>query len=141
MALNNPPFKMLDLPTQICIHILSFLLPDLPVTECDVSWSPCYNEDSPFGMPAAYKLRSDDEPCYPETLRANCQLHTDGMTYLYAHKTYKITVTGFGFDFLKYPGELQELPLLPYHRIKEFVIQVLGWNLAETGCQLRSQLI
>ncbi|KAL8708286.1 MAG: hypothetical protein Q9225_007624 [Loekoesia sp. 1 TL-2023] len=150
MAFTDACLRVLDLPTEIRIQILSYLLPDLPVIECDVDWSPNYNDPPRYVSPhdwepehecAAYDFRSDKEPCSTAILRANRQLHADGLRYLYVGKTYKLTVFDYGFDFLASSGQLRQLPPLPYTEIKEFVIQIAPCDLATTGWRLRSNLV
>ena len=132
------------------MQILSYLLPDLSIIECDMDWSPMCNDPPrhhspqdwfPLEEKAVYKFRSDDEPCYSDILCTSKQLYEDGRTFLYSCKTYKLTVFDFGFDFLTRSNQLPSLPPLPYGEIKEFVITVSGCNLTETGYRLREKLV
>ncbi|KAL8692342.1 MAG: hypothetical protein Q9218_002616 [Villophora microphyllina] len=126
------PFPIFDLPYELRIHILSFLLPDLPTIECDKAWSPLrefpprkYSQDMwSCNDYSAWQFRSDEGSNYMEVLRANRQLWKEGMDYLYERKSFKITVSDFGIDFLRDSDQLPKLPVLPYHRCKEFVIQI-----------------
>ena len=147
----EPHFRIMDLPAELHTHILSFVLPDLPVIRCDMDWSPCA-DDPPRGCSpatwnggwgrAAHDFRADREPCCTEILRVNNKLYQEGRRYLYGQKTYKISVFDFGFDFLDHLGFLEKLPPVPYHMMKEFVIQIAACsNLSETGYRLRSNLV
>ncbi|KAI4115684.1 MAG: hypothetical protein LQ338_007821 [Usnochroma carphineum] len=141
---------ILDLPAELRAHILSFILPDLSTIECDIGWSPT-NNDPPRNCPvriwtpdtvdSVHRFRSDDEKCDTAVLRICKQLNQDGTGYLYHLKTYKVHVFNFGIDFLSQAGDLHALPLLPYHEMKEFVIQIVGCGMAESGCRLRENLL
>lgn len=143
--------QLMDLPAELRIHILSFLLPDLPTIECDVDWSPTADScprDFPKSIwtpgvgPSVYKFRSDDEKCETAVLRACKQLHMEGTGYLYGLKTYKIHVFDFGVDFLNRAGIFLELPQIPFHEMKELIIEIFGCeDMAETGTRLRDNLM
>ncbi|KAL8706073.1 MAG: hypothetical protein Q9201_000838 [Fulgogasparrea decipioides] len=148
--MSSGSFRLLDLPVEIRTHILTFLLPNLPSIECDLDWSPLNNNAPRRTSPstwyveddAVFDFRDDGGPCYPQILCVNRQLYWEGTDYLYKQKTYKINVFEFGIDFLKESTQLCCLPPLPYHRMKEFVIQVRASNpLEETGCRLRDNLL
>lgn len=150
MASTDTCLHILDLPTEIRTHILSYLLPDLPAIECDFEWSPIYNDPPRHVSPqdwepsyeyASYNFRLDKERCSTAILRVNRQLYADGVRYLYAQRAYKLNVFDYGFDFLTESGQLRELPPLPYTKIKEFVIQITPCDLARTGWRLRSNLV
>ncbi|KAL8839215.1 MAG: hypothetical protein Q9170_001821 [Blastenia crenularia] len=140
-----------DLPTEIRIEIISYLLPDIPVIECDIGWSPNKNNPPHYWSPgqwstcepngSLYDFRSDREPCSTTILRANKQLYEDGIWYLYANKTYKLSVFNYGFDFLTKYSFLDRLPEFPFHKVKEFVIQICGCGLYTTGYRLRANLV
>ncbi|KAL8692341.1 MAG: hypothetical protein Q9218_002615 [Villophora microphyllina] len=96
------PFRFLDLPYELRIHTLSFLLPDRAVIGCD-----------------SY--------CHTQILHANKQLYKEGTNYLYRLKTFEIKIGNCAraaYDFLGEPLPLNKLPPLPYHEMKEFVIRV-----------------
>ncbi|KAI4170932.1 MAG: hypothetical protein LQ343_004590 [Gyalolechia ehrenbergii] len=143
--------RLMDLPTELCIHILSFLLPDRPTTQIEAGWSPQKNDphgitrllgwnDGPLSI---YSFRSDGETCHPSILRVNKYFNSIGTAYLYKRKTYKLTVFDAGLDFLREFCNLRTLPPLPYHLIKQFVIQVAEPNpqKPESGFQTRKHLV
>ncbi|KAL8934731.1 MAG: hypothetical protein Q9216_005760 [Gyalolechia sp. 2 TL-2023] len=142
--------KIFTLPTELRARILSYLLPNTPTIECDWDYSP-FRTDLPRSVspatwfpgtsPSVHEGRSDSEKCYTEILRTNSRLYADGITYLYSLKTYKLTVFQFGFDFLNQSGPLRQLPPLPYHEMKEFVIQLADCDVAEMGCRLRYNIL
>ncbi|KAL8839218.1 MAG: hypothetical protein Q9170_001824 [Blastenia crenularia] len=156
MSPTELPLTIVDLPKELRKHILSFLLPDLDTIECDQTLSPCRDSLPRNWPPRGWKhgngpsvcyLRTDREVgvndgiCHPQVLRVNRKLYDDGVEYLYRQKTYKISVFNYGFEFLRHSGQLDELPPLPYHHIKEFVIEVNLPDLKETGTMLRWNLL
>ncbi|KAL8924356.1 MAG: hypothetical protein Q9208_004138 [Pyrenodesmia sp. 3 TL-2023] len=150
MAATKTLFPIFNLPSELRAHILSFLLPDVNPIQCDTHWSPTA-EGPPRGCCpvtweageglSEYTFRSDGEPCQMAILRTCRCLFDDGMKQLYACKTYKAHVFDYGIDFLTEAGQLRALPQMPYRRMKEFVIQIMGCDMAETGDRLRANLV
>lgn len=147
---TNTSFQLLNLPSELRTHILSYLLPDLPVIGCDIGWSPTA-DGPPRNFPvsiwtpgvakSAYQFRSDDEKCQTAVMRACRLLYHDSVDYLYRLKTFKIDVFDYGIDFLTHARHLLTLPLVPFDEMKEFVIQIVGCDMAETGYRLRENLV
>ncbi|KAL8901471.1 MAG: hypothetical protein Q9207_005182 [Kuettlingeria erythrocarpa] len=149
MSPTNTPIGLLDLPFELRTQILSLLLPDLPTIECDSDYSPtgdgcprklCPQTWSPGDISSDYKFRSDSSKCETAILRVCKQLHEEGTDYLYRRKTYKIHVFAYGIDFLSGGGELLALPLIPFHEMKELVIEVVGCDMTRLGTRLRDEL-
>ncbi|KAL8774130.1 MAG: hypothetical protein Q9209_001238 [Squamulea sp. 1 TL-2023] len=148
----NQPFQLLDLPLELRTLILSFLLPNVPIIACSVQNSP--NTDSPprncspyawetFQQPSDYNYRrhDEDDPYSPQILRVNRQLHDEATSYLYHQKTFVLSIYNFGYDFLKESNQLENLPLLPYSEIKEFIIEVGPHTLPTQGTRLHWNLL
>ncbi|KAL8924357.1 MAG: hypothetical protein Q9208_004139 [Pyrenodesmia sp. 3 TL-2023] len=152
MVSTNTTVQLLDLPAELRTQILSFLLPDLPKIECDVGWSPTANGPprdfppslwTPGPQQSAYRFRSDEEECHTAILRTCKRLHMDGASYLYRQKTYKIHVFDYGVDFLNKAGDFAALPQIPYHEMKELIIEIVDCDshMAKTGTRLRENLL
>ncbi|KAL8958747.1 MAG: hypothetical protein Q9183_005777, partial [Haloplaca sp. 2 TL-2023] len=128
--MTNSVFRIMDLPTEIRTHILSFLLPDRNPIACSTARSPTFanpyrNEDPLTWYPEAstnFHPRTDDLPCHPQILRANRKLYDEGFAYLYKRRTYTLDLSGFGFDFLREGTQMDTLPLFPYAAVPNFVI-------------------
>ncbi|KAI4188245.1 MAG: hypothetical protein LQ346_005353 [Caloplaca aetnensis] len=149
MSLTNTSIGLLDLPFELRTQILSLLLPDLPTIECDVDYSHtgnscprklCPQTWTPGVIASDCQFRSDGSECETAILRVCKQLHEEGTDYLYRRKTYKIHVFDYGIDFLSGGGELLALPLIPFHEMKELVIEVVGCGMTRTGTRLRDEL-
>ncbi|KAL8650584.1 MAG: hypothetical protein Q9226_005089 [Calogaya cf. arnoldii] len=132
---SNHLFRLLDLPTELRTHILSYLLPSGSTITCSKEHSPHYdriplncsphswiisNEASSY----SFERASHDDAFSPQILRVNRQLHAEGTAYLYNQKTYVLAVYTSGFDFLKLSSQLSSLPILPYNSIKHFIIEI-----------------
>ena len=143
--------QILDLPFELRTEILSHLLPDLRVLTCEPGYSTTNDEPPRYNSPQTWtfptepsnlqQLRVDNAKCRLSILSASKQLHEDGVDFLYRRKTYVAQVYNFGIDFLFNAGDLRTLPSMPYHEMKEFVIQIASCDLAETGCRLRDNLV
>ncbi|KAL9023082.1 MAG: hypothetical protein Q9180_008403, partial [Flavoplaca navasiana] len=138
------------LPAEIRAHVFSYLLPNVPVIDCDTDWSP--NEESHIGYETPYTYENPlwisvysfaryDDPYFPQILRVNRQLHSEAIAYLYHQRTFVLTIYQFGFDFLKQSGPLDVLPLLPYSEIMHFVIRIKACDVRTAGRQVRKNLI
>ncbi|KAL8778722.1 MAG: hypothetical protein Q9213_007275 [Squamulea squamosa] len=146
------PFRLLDLPTELRAHILTVLLPNVPIIACSKDFSSnagfpdrnCSPYDwEPLPQPSIYNYQRyvDDDPYSPQILRVNRQLHAEGTSYLYHQKTFVLSVYNFGYDFLKESSQLDTLPIFPYGEIKEFVIEVGPHTLTTEGTRVHRNLL
>ncbi|KAL8799985.1 MAG: hypothetical protein Q9182_005495 [Xanthomendoza sp. 2 TL-2023] len=132
------PFRLLDLGPDIRTVLFSHLLPSVaiiyPVAEAD-----------PWPKYSFSRHKDNDDDWYdgyvPQILRVNHQLYEEGIAYLYARKTFVIRIYNSGFDFLKASTQLDNLPNLPYHIMKEFIILVPPHILPTQGADLRYNLL
>ncbi|KAI4271015.1 MAG: hypothetical protein LQ337_006311 [Flavoplaca oasis] len=147
------PFRFLGLPAEIRAQVLSYLLPNIPVIDCDTVWSPTGQREIGGENPYTYEIspgrslynftsfRTGDYPYSPQILRVNRQLHSEAIAYLYHQRTFVLTIYQFGFDFLNKSGPLDVLPSLPYREIKHFVIRIKACNVPTAGRQFRKNLL
>ncbi|KAL8993125.1 MAG: hypothetical protein Q9169_006581 [Polycauliona sp. 2 TL-2023] len=159
---STQSFRFMDLPGETRANIFHYLLPNLPVIDCDTDWTP--NGEGPPRHCDPYKHEtdnwisnynyqkfSDEDPYTAQILRVNRQIYAEAFAYLYTRKTFVITVYRYGFDFLKHAGQLEilpnitydekTLPEIPYNAMKEFVIRIDPNDIRQAGQQLRRNLI
>ncbi|KAL8978844.1 MAG: hypothetical protein Q9205_005679, partial [Flavoplaca limonia] len=138
------------LPAEIRAHVFSYLLPNVPVIDCNTTLSP--NAERHVGLENPYTYEDPlwifvhgfatyDDPYFPQILRVNRQLHSEAVAYLYHQRTFVLTIYQFGFDFLKQSGPLDVLPLLPYGETMHFVIRIKACGIRTAGRQVRKNLI
>ncbi|KAI4269532.1 MAG: hypothetical protein L6R38_007432 [Xanthoria sp. 2 TBL-2021] len=147
-------FRFLDLPFDVRIMILRYLLPDQhfilhEAYKTDVDRLDSQDRivgDSLKGPPTwstfDYKYWSP----YPDILLTNRQVYSEGFYYLYTLKSFKLVIyhqSFSGYEFLtrKHYWLLQELQPVPYHAMKEFILEIRGHDMRTTVCQFRKQLI
>ncbi|KAL8732962.1 MAG: hypothetical protein Q9166_002360 [cf. Caloplaca sp. 2 TL-2023] len=148
---SDKHFRLLDLPYDMRERVLSHVLPSVPEIDCDTEYSPCLDiprNCCPYSYETIRKtsdysfFRSYDGDGYsPQILRVNRQLSEEGIAYLYRRKIFIITIYNTGYDFLKASGQLETLPPLPYHEIKEFVIRIMPRTLPTEGDRARWYLL
>ncbi|KAL8852787.1 MAG: hypothetical protein Q9221_002296 [Calogaya cf. arnoldii] len=149
---SNHPFRLLDLPTELRTHILSYLLPSGSTITCSKEHSPHYDRIPLNCSPHSWIISSEvssysferashDDAFSPQILHVNRQLHAEATAYLYNQKTYVLAVYTSGFDFLKLSSQLDELPTLPYNSIKHFIIEIQPTVLPLFGENLYQNLL
>ncbi|KAL8774129.1 MAG: hypothetical protein Q9209_001237 [Squamulea sp. 1 TL-2023] len=147
---SKVPVGLLNLPFDIQTEILSYLLPSQRLISYDthghilrryrdslMEWSNLDWSNSEWSN-FTYGIISP----YPDILLANRFLYSSGISYLYLRKTFKMSVSPTGYEFLYLTDSpLPELPPLPYSRMKEFILEIHGRDMSTTASRLRSNLV
>lgn len=140
---SGGPVGLLDLPFEIRSKILSYLLPDTRFivheakTDGFKRFGDRFVPDHRLGLaPVPHWWTFDYKTVspYPEVLLTNRQLYADGFCQLYELQSFKLVVNYLEYDFLgvTYYHFDGLLPPLPYHAMKEFVIEVWGYSTIST---------
>ena len=133
-------FPLMRLPTEIRLHIFSFLLPDLktiypPFKGGCYSYPGSYEND--YGK--AY-YRHDFTPGDMAIMRSNRQIYDETSNYLYNRSTIMVSVGDDGVNFLSTHrgcGEMSRNSLIeiPFHKFK------LVWLQVEAAFDQRKHLV
>ncbi|KAI4169391.1 MAG: hypothetical protein LQ348_007281 [Seirophora lacunosa] len=148
MSSKTTPIGLTDLPSEIRTHIISYLLLRSPVIECEAAKSTEYKQFVPLSLygpshpPNFPSLPLQQRRNSTAILRVNRTFHADGIRYLYALRTFTLTVWPWEYDFLHQATSLKpDLPRLPYHLLKTFTIQIPECDLAVHGPRVRRNLV
>lgn len=128
MASTTAPSKIFTLPSELRAQILSYLLPTWLIIEPD-GWSSTA-QGPPCGV--------SPTDWYPGHERVISGIWNHGEKF---HTEIRLELNPFGFDFLNESGPLQQLPPLPYHEIKEFMIDLGGYEFPKMALRFRQNLL
>ncbi|KAL9021517.1 MAG: hypothetical protein Q9185_001310 [Variospora sp. 1 TL-2023] len=149
-----PPTTLSSLPCEIRTQIIRYLLPSTPnnieslTAKCTTSYA-AYIPTSLYSSPplspsSPWPPSPNHNPntCTTAILALNRAFHLSGTRYLYALRTFTLTVWPHAYDFLYRVTELKTLACVPYSTMKEFTIQMPECNVAtQNGCLLRRNLV
>ena len=139
-------FRFLHLPFDVRIMILRYLLPDQHFILHEA-----YNADcnrGPWHRPTWLTFDYNSRSPYPDILLTNRQVYSECFYHLYTIKTFKFVLhfshIGFAYyQFLtqKHDHLRKELQPVPYHAIKEFILEIRCPDWPTTICDFRKILI
>ena len=139
-------FRFLHLPFDVRIMILRYLLPDQHFILHEA-----YNADcnrGPWHRPTWLTFDYNSRSPYPDILLTNRQVYSECFYHLYTIKTFKFVLhfshIGFAYyQFLtqKHDHLRKELQPVPYHAMKEFILEIRCPDWPTTICDFRKILI